>query len=788
MIPITRSAILSSHLRRTTHLLLAILAVLLMPRTLKADVLLADKGQAHCAIFVAPEVMADDKRYLGGDPFIAREAEDKRRKLRESVKDLAVYLQKITGADVPVVQREPAKTDKAVPLLIGAYAEKVFGGPAKHSTCKQGYRLVISSKALGFIGESDEATGYAIYTLLDRLGCRWYLPSEMGEEIPHIATLRLADSDVSDVPSTEYRGIWYAEEAYRRRNRMGGFQLQAGHALERYITEDQRKQHLEWRAIINDQPHPVRLRWSNPEVQNAVADAIIAKLDKDYVPSVSLSPEDGAEFDESDDKAWDAGDWDPIMNQVSITDRYVKFCNIVAERVCKKYPDVQFGFLAYVQYTRPPIREKALHPNLVPQIAPITYCRAHAMTDKEICPSRAQIQPIVEGWGKVAKRVSYYNYMYQLAEPSVPYPMIHQMSQELPIIYANNVAFWQPETMPNFESALPGTWLSIRMSWDKSLKPDTVLDEFFRRYYGAAEQPMRRYWKIMDDAWATVPEHAGCGFGYMRRFTPGVMKAARAEIDSALAAAKTPTELKRVQLQHLSLRQFERFMQLRWDLNEGRLANMDYRATEWLGSQMGLADEYAPQASFSKVPWSPHTMNGTYFKSFYEPAYKEGARIAREYALVGSPLRLWKYQVAGEQDGVAAGWSKPEFADTAWKTTDVGTDTWSDLDLQTYYGTVWYRQSVKLSAIPTGKKTYLWLSSTDGTAQVFVNGQPVPYVDVRGVKQDRADGYCQPFSFDITAAVRGGETNQITIASKRVFLNEFGTGGLLSAAYLHRDK
>ena len=38
--------------------------------------------------------------------------------------------------------------------------------------------------------------------------------------------------------------------------------------------------------------------------------------------------------------------------------------------------------------------------------------------------------------------------------------MMHQMSEELPIIYANNVKFWQPETMPNFESVLPGMVLT----------------------------------------------------------------------------------------------------------------------------------------------------------------------------------------------------------------------------------------------------------------------------------------------------------------------------------------
>ena len=41
---------------------------------------------------------------------------------------------------------------------------------------------------------------------------------------------------------------------------------------------------------------------------------------------------------------------------------------------------ILFGVIAYVNYNRPPVREK-VHPSVVPVIAPITYCRAHPMTD-----------------------------------------------------------------------------------------------------------------------------------------------------------------------------------------------------------------------------------------------------------------------------------------------------------------------------------------------------------------------------------------------------------------------
>ncbi len=148
------------------------------------------------------------------------------------------------------------------------------------------------------------------------------------------------------------------------------------------------------------------------------------------------------------------------------------------------------------------------------------------MTDN--CPSRAGMRKIVEDWGKATPKISYYQYMFNLAEYTAPYPMMHQMSEELPIIYANNVKYWQPEGMTNLDQILPGHYLTNRMAWNPKANPAEILDEFFTRFYGAAAEPMRKYWTLWDDAWTKVDEHAGANWAYPRRFTPEFMKTARA--------------------------------------------------------------------------------------------------------------------------------------------------------------------------------------------------------------------------------------------------------------------
>jgi len=758
----------------------------------KAAVVLVKDGAAQSAIYVAPEVMAEDKKLAPTTPFAEREAESNRRLLRESVKDLSLYLGKMSGASVEVVTVAPDGQDKRLPILIGTLAQTKFGPVQKKAPFAQGFRVMVTQSGVGLQGENDESSSYAIYELLDRLGCRWFMPSELGEEIPQLKTIALPNMDDADAPGTWYRGIWHADADFKRRTRnSGGYDdssyIAAGHALEHYITKEQREQHPEWKAIIDGKPHPLRLKWSNPGVQQAVADAVIAGLDKQYVPSVSLSPEDGGEFDQSDDTKWDAGDYDPVMNSPSITDRYVKFCNIVAEKVTAKYPDVKLGFLAYVQFTQPPVREK-LHPALVPMFAPINWCRAHAMTDN--CPSRPRVKTMIEGWGKVSPGgVSYYNYMFNLAEYSVPYPMMHQMKEELPIIYGSNVKYWQPEGMSNFDQVLPGLYLTLRKSWNPKEDSDAILNEFFTRFYGNAEKPMRKYWTLFDEQWTQVDEHAGGGWDYARRFTPDFMKAARAAMDEALAITRTSTEYRRVKMQDESLKQFERWMQMTWDLHEGRLTNLGPASVRWMSRQLDLGDEYAAQSAFSKA-WAPETtVAGLWFKSFFQPAYLDATRIAKNFTVVGNPMRQWKYLVDKEKSGEAQELFKADYSDAAWKSSDIAVERFATLGIPDYFGPVWYRQSVKVAAGPAGKKVFLWLSRTDGKAKVWVNGQLVRYVNEKGEVSDESPAVYGPsLSFDITAALKPDADNQITIRGTRTFINELGTGGLLGPVYLYRDR
>ena len=756
----------------------------------RADSTLVADGQARAAVFVSERVWDDaTKSPEPAGVWRSLKPEDNRRRLRESVRDFVGVVERMSGAKLPVEVGAPKAGDARVAILIGELATAKFGPPAKKAEYQQGLRIVVGNNAVGLIGESDLATSYAIYTLLDQLGCRWFLPSAMGEVLPISKTITLKDQDVSTAPYTIDRSLTYSDNDFARRNRLGGMELSAGHALEFAVPKELRTQHPEIKAIIGGKPHDHYVKWTHPLVAEAITKTLLDMLAKDpEMKTLSLSPDDGATWDESDDTKFDAGDFDPSLQTVAKADRLMVLCNRIAAAIAPKYPDVKFGMLAYVDYTRPPVREKP-HPAIVPQIAPITFTRAHPLNDPGE-PNNKSFQHLIEGWGKVVPTTSYYFYGFYLAEVSSPNPMLTKWGHDIPFIYQRGACrYWQPETLTNFDTSLHAHWLGLRMAWDPSQKPEAIVDEINSRLYGHAGAAMSAYWRHIDDTWVKVPEYAGCGFGHLRRWNVEKLTEARRLMNAGRAACSSDAETARVKLADDSLATFEMLMQQRRDLADGRWSTLAGQVTAYRDRMIELGKQYEPQFAFTKMGWTGEkTLNVIYFDAFYGATHNDAARVATQFNVIAAPLKQWRFQTDKDKTGEAAGWSKPEFDDSTWKTTDCVVDTWSSLGLHNYMGSAWYRMKVKVPPLIAGKKTFLWLGATDGRVKVFVNGQHVPHINDKGEKADSVSGHCQPFSFDISSAVKPAAENSISLFCTREIVNELGTGGLLAPAAVYVER
>jgi hypothetical protein len=88
-----------------------------------ADVVLAAEGKAQAVIFAPARVMDDAVK--NPDPassWRGSKLEDSRRRLRESVRDLAAILERITGAKFEIVTGMPRPDEKRLPIFIAENA------------------------------------------------------------------------------------------------------------------------------------------------------------------------------------------------------------------------------------------------------------------------------------------------------------------------------------------------------------------------------------------------------------------------------------------------------------------------------------------------------------------------------------------------------------------------------------------------------------------------------------------------------------------------------------------
>ena len=79
---------------------------------------LVDNGQARCEIRVPERVMSADQQ-VPGQPYRAQQVEMNRRRLRQSIEDLALYFEKMSGAKIEIHSDKRALSEKTIPILIG---------------------------------------------------------------------------------------------------------------------------------------------------------------------------------------------------------------------------------------------------------------------------------------------------------------------------------------------------------------------------------------------------------------------------------------------------------------------------------------------------------------------------------------------------------------------------------------------------------------------------------------------------------------------------------------------
>ena len=146
--------------------------------------------------------------------------------------DLQKYIKLMTGAEPAILDTAPGGANPV--LLVGEAAlviEPSLGEALqrikKRDALVRADAVVVrrTGNRIYLAGSNDESHYFAVAWLLNQWGCRWYLPTEIGEVIPESERLTVGPLDFAYAPPFEIRHYWLSWNAdrtgsdeFRRRN------------------------------------------------------------------------------------------------------------------------------------------------------------------------------------------------------------------------------------------------------------------------------------------------------------------------------------------------------------------------------------------------------------------------------------------------------------------------------------------------------------------------------------------------------------------------------------------
>lgn len=520
------------------------------------EIILAEKGKAQFDIVLLP---------------------DGSRLLPQVTADLAGYLQQISGSPFAVLNSPGAKPQ----IRLGTRNHPWLITNFSHLQTRDAFTIRTEVDSAGrtnlfLVGFDSTATAFAVYSFLEDLGCRWFMPGKLGEVVPNVSRLSWPVNTRSEKPDFRFRQIWWAYggpketardfEIWKLRNKVTHPKVSHGHNLtptvppEKYLAE-----HPEYYALVNGQRQTTQLCTSNPEVIRLVIERINQFFDENPdVEAYSLCPDDNTDFCEcADCQSLDAGGTDKnYPGKPVLSDRYIHFLNQIARGIQPRHPGKQVTSYAYVNYSTPPVREK-VDPNVVIFFTSSVYCAAHGIGDLH-CASRQEMKHALAGWVQTGAPVYIYDYDPTPYNAELPWPLFGARQREMSDYFALGIQGFSFESHNSWATLSPNYFIAAKTMWNSRQNLTALLQDFTEKFFGTAANPMLEYYLTLEAALQRVDDKIEWGqLSYPRIFPPEVIGHCRKSLNSALRKAKSAPFRDRVALVSLGFEYFENYLKIR---------------------------------------------------------------------------------------------------------------------------------------------------------------------------------------------------------------------------------
>jgi len=743
---------------------------------------------------------------------------------RRSAEDLVKYIELMTGARARLAKSAEAIADatkqkKAPILFVGQQALRAepslkgaLAKVAKKDPVLRADAIVLKAKGnrVYLAGTNDDSHYYAVVHLLRLWGCRWYLPTEIGECIPQHRTLTIEKLDHDYAPPFEVRGYWISwlgdgtgAEEFQHRNMMNNESVPSGHALSKYTK---------------DLAPKGTTHWNVPIAEDATAEHVAGQIAPAFAKGqrISLGMEDGIYFSDSPvDNALKGNVHDKYMIVSSLTDPFMVFYNKVCRILTAKYPDsnAKIGFLAYSNITIPPQREIVAERPLVAYLAPIDIDPIHGMDDPR-SPARQEYREMMYRWAKVMQgRVVIYDYdQGMLVWRSIPNPSIQSIRQDIKHYRKAGILGIYTES----RNAIATTFLNLhvrgQLMWNPDTDVDALLSEFYPKFYGPAAKPMSQYWGAIFKAWEDTicTEHEF--FVAPAIYTPQLVAELKKHLEAAETRVKPLAAKKKLSRNDKLILERMKFARLGFNVLENYMTmvfaaahDVDYKTAVAAGERGLAAREALTDMNGTFTTYRRYGDKGPAWFPGEVQQYRELLELTdgtKGLLITRLPLE-WAFHRDPNDTGLARGWAytpadltywnryhsdynvsnRKDYPITEWEM--VQTDLYPQAqgvlhpDWQSYTGFSWYKTHVTLTASQTQGKVYIRLPGLFGECWLYVNGYLIAHRPQKPLWWQNDSRY--QWDVDLSGKFRTGQ-NDITL---RVH-NRSHVSGMFRRPFLYR--
>lgn len=713
----------------------------------QADLTIAAGGISPTVVIVAADAGPWEKRaaadlvtYVermsGGSPLLADSKEAIETALKHTGPQLLIG--RLALEQQPALRDKLNRAAKAKPLL---RADAVVRQRA-------GNRVYLA-------GSNDDAHYYAVVMLLNDWGCRWYLPTELGECIPRYGDLKIGDIDEAYGSPFEVRRYWLSwngsnegQAEFMHRNFFNELLVPNGHNLAQYTK---------------DLIPPGKTMFNVPIAEDKTADHVAKQVAPLFAAGrdVQLGMEDGLYESESPlDKELLALQFDKYFLKPSATDAFLTFYNKVAERLLKAHPQSpsRIGFLAYANITLPPVRVKKAARPLVAYLAPIDIDPIHPMNSPLSAPRR-EYKEILTKWAEVMDgRVVIYDYdQGMMVWRDIPAPSVQMFRHDVKEYQQAGILGVDTESRGAFATTFTNLFFRGQLLWNPDADVEALATQFHRDFFGPAADPMQAYWAAINKAWAEtiVTEHEYHVVPAI--YTPALLKhlaeqlalAERAVAPLAAKSSRTTAEdlyLKRMQFMRHGYDVLTAYTQMIHAAN----TNVDYAAAVKHGEHGLAARENLTTLSGILTTYKVIGEHGTAWWPGEVEQYRKLAKLTNgETGKLVQKLPLeWLYRTDPQNVGIDQKWAsvaidspaksegvarwqdvQSQMGNWQWLRTDIYAQAQGIVtaDHQSYTGHAWYRTEIDLPADKVGAKLQLMFPGLFNEGWLYINSEQVAH-------------------------------------------------------------